>query len=74
MSSSKSRRVTAEFVGGVERCPDEVFHAVFGSDLEDPDSLVELCFLADGETVELYEGDGDVFKGRVEVFLVVAIS
>jgi hypothetical protein len=48
--------------------------AVFGCDLEDPDSPVELCFLADGETVQVYEGNGDVFKGRVEVFLVVAVS
>jgi hypothetical protein len=66
--------MTAEFVGGVERCPDEVLDAVFGCDLEDPDSPVELCFFADGETVQVYEGDGDVLKGRVEVFLVVDVS
>jgi hypothetical protein len=39
-----------------------VLDTLFGSDLEDPDSPVELCFLADGETVQVYEGDGDVFK------------
>lgn len=64
----------ADFIRGVERSPDEVLNTFLTSDLEDPNPPVELCFLANSKTVEVYERYVDVLEGRMESGFVVAVA
>jgi hypothetical protein len=70
----EARLVPAGLVRAGERAPDEVLDAVFARQLEDPDPPVDLGLLADGEAVQVYEGDVDALEGGVERGLVVAVA
>ncbi len=48
--------------------------SVLTRDLEDADSPVELRFLANSETVEVYEGNIDVLECVVQRRFVVAVA
>ena len=62
MATTQCIVVARETQGGVETRPDEMLHSALDCELEDPDSPVCFGFLANGETVQIYEDVRYVFE------------
>jgi len=63
MAAAQRLIVARETERRVEARPDEVFDAAFDGEFEDTNAPVDFGFLADGETVQVYENVGDSGEG-----------